>query len=195
MQVPTSNGPDTTPLFCLVHSPSKPSHHLLGSSARTPQEHLHLATHIDGGASIAPSARGEHFLMLQFVLLLGLFVKPLLAGVQGTQSGGALYRKVVWRNVICTVGIVITYAITTIVVFLALVRESLLNNKVRNERACVVSTSHPHQTKPSRTNQNSSTKRNPRKWLGSTSTRHFFMSTRFGGFLPPTKLLHIGPGD
>ncbi len=72
---------------------------------------------------------------MQFILLLGLFVKPLmLAGVQGTQSGGALYRKVVWRNVICTACIVTSYAITTTVVYLALLRETVENNKVRRKR-------------------------------------------------------------
>ena len=57
----------------------------------------------------------------------------MLARVEGTQSGGAVYRRVVLRNVICTVGIVTFYAITTVVVYLALLRESLANDKVRHE--------------------------------------------------------------
>lgn len=60
-----------------------------------------------------------------------MFVKPMLARVQGTQSGGAVYRRVVLRNLLSTTGIVISYAITTLVVVLALLRENVNDNKVR----------------------------------------------------------------
>lgn len=70
--------------------------------------------------------------VLQFVLLLGIFVKPMLVRLPGTQSGGAVYRRVVHRNVFSTAGIVISYAITTLVVVSALLRESVENNKVRS---------------------------------------------------------------
>lgn len=50
----------------------------------------------------------------KFILLLGLFVKPMLISVQGTtQSEGAVYRRVVSRNVTCTAGIVTSYVIAT----------------------------------------------------------------------------------
>lgn len=69
---------------------------------------------------------------MQFVLLLGMFVKPMMVRVEGTQSGGAVYRRVVLRNIVCTAGIVTSYAITTLVVVVALLRESTENNKVRH---------------------------------------------------------------
>lgn len=55
----------------------------------------------------------------------------MLARVEGTQSGGAVYRRVVLRNVICTAGIIASYAITTLIVVIALLRESTHNNKVK----------------------------------------------------------------
>lgn len=74
---------------------------------------------------------------MQFILLLGLFVKPLLVHVEGAQSGGALYRRVVVRNVICTVGIIASYAISTLIVILALLSESSESDKVRIQREFV----------------------------------------------------------
>lgn len=68
----------------------------------------------------------------QFVLLLLLFVKPMLVPVEGTQSRGAVYRRVVLRNIFCTIGIVASYSITTVVVVLAMLHESPENNKVRH---------------------------------------------------------------
>lgn len=41
-----------------------------------------------------------------------------------TQSGGATYRRVVNRNILCTVCIVVTYSITTLVVVLSLLGSS-----------------------------------------------------------------------
>lgn len=55
----------------------------------------------------------------------------MMASVQGTQSGGAVYRRLVLRTIACTVGIVTSYAITTLIVVLALLGESTENDKVR----------------------------------------------------------------
>lgn len=55
----------------------------------------------------------------------------MLVRVEGAQSGGAVYRRVVLRNIFCTAGIVISYAISTLVVVFALLHESSENNKVR----------------------------------------------------------------
>ena len=41
-----------------------------------------------------------------------------------TQSGGALYRRVVHRNILCTICIVVAYIITTLVVVLAILGAS-----------------------------------------------------------------------
>lgn len=60
----------------------------------------------------------------QFVLLLAMFVKPMLLPQGSTQSGGAVYRRVVNRNILCTVCIVFTYSITTLIVVLALLGSS-----------------------------------------------------------------------
>lgn len=62
--------------------------------------------------------------------LLVLFVRPLLIGHQDTQSGGAVYRRVVIRNVVCTGTISISYLITTVVVFVAFLNESAEDDKV-----------------------------------------------------------------
>lgn len=54
------------------------------------------------------------------MILLALFVKPLLlASHEGTQSGGAVYRRVVYRNVVCTATIVVSTVITTVVTVVA----------------------------------------------------------------------------
>ncbi|CAM9286779.1 unnamed protein product [Hapterophycus canaliculatus] len=63
-------------------------------------------------------------LMVQFVLLMLLFVRPLLVPVEGTQSGGASYRRVVIRNVVCTTTIVMAYLITTVLTTYALLNMS-----------------------------------------------------------------------
>lgn len=55
----------------------------------------------------------------------------MLVRVEGAQSGGAVYRKVVVRNVVCTAAIIISYSITTLVIVLALLRESSETDKVR----------------------------------------------------------------
>ncbi|CAM9246809.1 unnamed protein product [Ectocarpus sp. 12 AP-2014] len=57
-------------------------------------------------------------LIIQFVLLLTMFVKPLMIPQGHTQSGGAVYRRLVMRNVACTIGITFTYAVTTVIVVL-----------------------------------------------------------------------------
>lgn len=56
----------------------------------------------------------------------------MLVHVEGAQSGGAVYKRVVLRNVFCTAGIVGSYAVTTLVVAFAMLRESSENNKVRH---------------------------------------------------------------
>ncbi|CAM9958739.1 unnamed protein product, partial [Ectocarpus fasciculatus] len=57
-------------------------------------------------------------LIVQFVLLLAMFVKPLMIPQGHTQSGGAVYRRLVMRNVACTIGITFTYTVTTVIVVL-----------------------------------------------------------------------------
>ncbi|CAM9126391.1 unnamed protein product [Ectocarpus sp. 8 AP-2014] len=69
-------------------------------------------------------------LTIQFVILLALFVKPMLGRQVGTQSGGAVYRRVVHRNVVCTTTIVVATVITTVVTALAMIRNSPEDNKV-----------------------------------------------------------------
>ncbi|CAM9711777.1 unnamed protein product, partial [Ectocarpus fasciculatus] len=59
-------------------------------------------------------------LTVQFVLLLAMFIKPMLVSQGSTQSGGAVYRRVVVRNIVCTIGIACAYAVTTVAVTLAL---------------------------------------------------------------------------
>lgn len=70
-----------------------------------------------------PNCSAQH-IPYQFVLLLALFVKPMLLPQGSTQSGGAVYRRVVNRNILCTVCIVLTYTTTTVVVVLAQQRSS-----------------------------------------------------------------------
>eukprot|EP00752_Nemacystus_decipiens_P007837 g7002.t1 len=70
-------------------------------------------------------------LTVQFVILLALFVKPLLVPQEGTQSGGALYRRVVYRNVLCTFTIVVATLITTVVTTLAFLEISPESTKPR----------------------------------------------------------------
>ncbi|CAM9518775.1 unnamed protein product [Ectocarpus fasciculatus] len=68
-------------------------------------------------------------LIIQFVLLLAMFVKPMMVSHGGTQSGGAIYRRLVARNITCTVAIVLAYAITTVVVVLAVLGASPGSNQ------------------------------------------------------------------
>lgn len=70
-------------------------------------------------------------LMAQYVLLLILFVRPLLGRREGTQSGGAVYRKVVIRNISCTAAVVVSYIITTIITVIALLRQHPDDTTVR----------------------------------------------------------------
>ncbi|CAM9118249.1 unnamed protein product [Ectocarpus sp. 6 AP-2014] len=67
-------------------------------------------------------------LMVQFVLLLILFVRPLLVRLEGSQSGEAIYRRVVFKNITCTIAVVTAYAVTTVVVIAALFRQNNDNN-------------------------------------------------------------------
>ena len=68
--------------------------------------------------------------VVKFVLLLGLFIKPMVVSGEGTQSGGAIYRRVVLRNALCTAGIIASYAITRLVVVFSLLHASTESNKV-----------------------------------------------------------------
>lgn len=70
----------------------------------------------------------------KFVLLLVLFVRPILAPQANTQSGGAIYRIVAIRSLICTICVVLSYVITTVVFILAIRRESSENDEVRRVR-------------------------------------------------------------
>lgn len=49
---------------------------------------------------------------------------------EGTQSGGAFYRSIGIRNLVCTACMVAVYVIKTVVVASALFQESVENNKV-----------------------------------------------------------------
>lgn len=55
----------------------------------------------------------------------------MLVPTEGMQSGEGFYRKIVVRNVVCTVCMVVVYVIKTLVIFFALVHESNENNEVR----------------------------------------------------------------
>lgn len=67
----------------------------------------------------------------QFFLLLVLFVKPMLASQGATQSGGAVYRKVVIRNIVCISAISVVYLVNTVVMVFALENESPHDSSVR----------------------------------------------------------------
>lgn len=67
-------------------------------------------------APLAPLVRSN--ILAQFVLLLAMFVKPMRIQQGSTQSGEAMYRRVVNKNIWCTVCIVISYTVTTVVVVL-----------------------------------------------------------------------------
>ncbi|CAN0423009.1 unnamed protein product, partial [Ectocarpus fasciculatus] len=63
-------------------------------------------------------------LLVQYVLLLILFVRPLMVRLEGhAQSGGAVYRRVVIRNISCTAAVVVSYIITTIITVIALLNQ------------------------------------------------------------------------
>ncbi|CAN0009365.1 unnamed protein product [Pylaiella littoralis] len=75
-------------------------------------------------------ASNNGLLIAQFAVLLVLFLRPLLVmRHENTQSGGAVYRRVVIRNVVCTCAISITYLIVTVVEVLALLDESAEDDK------------------------------------------------------------------
>ncbi|CAM9392607.1 unnamed protein product, partial [Ectocarpus fasciculatus] len=67
-------------------------------------------------------------LIIQFVLLLILFVRPLLVRLEGAQSGGAIYRRVVIKNITCTIAVVTAYAVTTLVMIASLSRQNNESN-------------------------------------------------------------------
>ncbi|CBN78995.1 expressed unknown protein [Ectocarpus siliculosus] len=69
-------------------------------------------------------------LIIQFVLLLILFVRPLLVRLEGSQSGEAIYRRVVIKNITCTIAVVTAYAVTTVVVIAALLRQNNDSNTI-----------------------------------------------------------------
>eukprot|EP00903_Cladosiphon_okamuranus_P019198 g17656.t1 len=68
-------------------------------------------------------------LIIEFILLLGLFVKPMLASQQNTQSGGEFYLRIVKRNMVCTASISAAYIVATVVVVAAHVNKNPGNNK------------------------------------------------------------------
>lgn len=59
----------------------------------------------------------------------------MLVGQENSQSGGAFYRKVVLRNVICTASISAAYILATVVVVTAFVKKTPEYNTV----SCAVS--------------------------------------------------------
>lgn len=71
-------------------------------------------------AVFIPSLHPSHpvYPTSQFVLLLALFVKPMRVPQGSTKSGGAVYRRVVIRNIVCTAGIVLSYTISTCIMIL-----------------------------------------------------------------------------
>ena len=83
-----------------------------------------------------PTLRTDGLGIYQFALLLAMFVKPLMVSLQdSTASGRAVYRQVVIRNMVCTVGVAATYAITTAVVVVGVVladASSAEGSKVRS---------------------------------------------------------------
>lgn len=59
-----------------------------------------------------------------------MFVKPLMIPQGHTQSGGAVYRRLVMRNVACTIGITFTYTVTTVIVVLGFLTTAPGSDKV-----------------------------------------------------------------
>ncbi|CAM9198552.1 unnamed protein product [Pylaiella littoralis] len=90
----------------------------------------------DAGTSENARSFAMHnsILVVQLVLLLGVFLKPMLVPAEGTQSGGAIYKRVVVRNVVCTACIVTAYVIMTAVAVLALLNETADNNQAAQVR-------------------------------------------------------------
>lgn len=69
----------------------------------------------------------------QFVLLLVLFVRPLpMSPKSDTLPDGDAYRRVIIRNLVCTVAICATYLTTTVVVVTCLLKQSPENKSVRS---------------------------------------------------------------
>lgn len=54
----------------------------------------------------------------------------MLARQEHSQSGGALYRRVMVRNVVCTASISAAYLLATVVVVAALINETSDNYRV-----------------------------------------------------------------
>eukprot|EP00752_Nemacystus_decipiens_P004813 g4380.t1 len=92
----------------------------------------------EGGRGTSYNVRGfaihNAMMVMQFVLLLLLFVKPMLVRVEGTQSGGALYRMVVLRNISATAAIITSYTTMTVIVVFALLRETAESSKAAQVR-------------------------------------------------------------
>ncbi|CAM9896034.1 unnamed protein product, partial [Ectocarpus sp. 13 AM-2016] len=95
-------------------------------------------------SDVAGFASNNVLLTAQYVLLLAMFIKPMLVSQGNTQSGGAVYRRVVIRNIVCTVGIACAYMITTVVVVLALLSSPSGTNKSGAVIRCVDSSSRLH---------------------------------------------------
>lgn len=90
-------------------------------------EHVSIAfalTLLPSSAPLSTSPLYVSNIIVQFVLLLAMFVKPILLSHGKTQSGGAVYRRVVRRNVACTICIVFSYIIATLVVIFAVLNGS-----------------------------------------------------------------------
>ncbi|CAM9263552.1 unnamed protein product [Ectocarpus sp. 12 AP-2014] len=58
-----------------------------------------------------------------------MFVKPIMIFQGSTQSGRVVCRRLVARNVLCTVAVVLGYTITTAVVVLGVLAASPGNNR------------------------------------------------------------------
>ncbi|CAM9247012.1 unnamed protein product, partial [Ectocarpus sp. 6 AP-2014] len=93
---------------------------------------------------VAGFASNNALLTVQYVLLLAMFIKPMLVSQGNTQSGGAVYRRVVIRNIVCTIGIACAYVITTVVVVLALLSSPSDTNKSGVVLRCVDHSSRVH---------------------------------------------------
>ena len=69
------------------------------------------------------------------MLLLALFVRPLRSKQSGSAKSEVAYRKVVVRNVACTVVMLVAYAVGTLAVGLSLVHISSTNQVQTNTRS------------------------------------------------------------
>lgn len=64
------------------------------------------------------------YIPAKFVLLLALFLRPLLHTTPGRRSPESTYGTVVFRNVTCTIVMLVTYAVGTAAVVFALLHLS-----------------------------------------------------------------------